>query len=464
MRGCWLVLGLGAGLLSVAGAAQAQTVGPPKTSITIYNSNIALVEETRNLNLVAGRQRLEFKDVSAQIRAETVSLAAPGVDIAEQNFDFDLLSPEKMMEKAVGQQVQIVRTNPGNGQEVRETATVLSVNDGVVLRIGDRIEILRDDGVPTRVIFDKVPENLRARPTLSVTVDAERAGPREATLSYLTTGLAWKADYVAMFDEKAGKLDLQGWITLTNNSGTTFTAAETQLVAGSVNLTSGGGDYRPYRPQPPRGSTVSAGTEGGATGADYLVYPLAERTTIAQNQTKQVGFLSAAGVAATKLYQYRADSFDSLSEPENAEVAVNFANSKADGLGAALPAGIMRVYIRDTAGDPKFSGENQVSHTPQGSELSVKIGEAFDVTVQPTVVASESISWRHHRYTMSYMLKNARAEPVTVRLVQGGLYSEYRMTKESLPSRKLDTSTAAWNVPVPANGETVLTFTVDNRY
>lgn len=454
-----------AGLAGLAGMAHAQTVSAPKTSITIYNSNIALVEEVRDLDLIAGRQRLEFKDVSAQIRPETVSLSAPGVSIAEQNFDFDLLSPAKMMEKAVGKEVQIVRINPGNGQEVRETATVLSVNDGVVLKIGDRIEILRDDGVPTRVIFDKVPENLRARPTLSVSVDAARAGPRQGTLSYLTTGLGWKADYVAQFDEKAGKLDLQGWITLTNQSGTTFENAEAQLVAGSVNLTSGASAYQQnYRPQPPRGSMVSAGTEGGATGADYLIYPLPQRTTIAQNQTKQVGFLSATGVAASKLYQHRAYSFQSLTDPQNAEVAVNFANSTASGLGAALPAGIMRVYIRDVAGDPKFSGENNVSHTPQGSELSVKIGDAFDVTVQPTLVSSERISDRHSRYVMSYLVRNARAEPIKVRLLQGGLYREFRVSKESLPGRKLDASTNEWTVPVTANGETALTFTVDNRW
>lgn len=450
--------------LFAAGAVQAQTAGPPSTSITIYNSNLALVEETRTLDLLAGRQRVEFRDVSAAIRPETVSLAAQGVGVAEQNFDFDLLSPAKMMEKAVGREVQIIRINPGNGQEVRETATVLSVNDGVVLRIGERIEILRDDGVPTRVIFDRVPENLRARPTLSVTVVAAEAGPRQATLSYLTTGLGWKSDYVAMFDEKAGKLDLQGWITLTNQSGTTFENAQAQLVAGNVSLSSAASSgFRP--PQPPRGgSMTSAGIEGGQTGADYLIYPLPMRTTIAQNQTKQVGFLSAIGVSARKVYQYKTYWFESLTQPKSAEVAVNFANSQASGLGAALPAGTMRIYIRDQTGDPKFSGENRVGHTPQGSELSVKMGDAFDVTIQPTVVSEDRINSRNTRYSMSYEVKNARAEPVTVRLVQGGLLRDYRITRESLPSTKLDVSTVEWNVPVPANGTTMLTFTVDNRW
>src|SRR6185295_4340441 len=155
----------------------------------------------RTLDIPAGRSRQEFQDVSGRIRPETVSLSAAGVGIDEQHFDYDLLTPAKLMEKAVGKQVQIVRINPGNGAQTTETATVLSVNAGVVLKIGDRIEVLREDDIPTRVIFDGIPDNLRARPTLSVTVDSGKAGARPATLSYLTNGLSWKADYVAMFEE-----------------------------------------------------------------------------------------------------------------------------------------------------------------------------------------------------------------------------------------------------------------------
>ena len=222
--------------LALSEPAHAAEVAGQRLALTIYNQDLALVEDVRSLDFTAGRSRLEFKDVSASIRPETVALSAAGVEIVEQNFDFDLLTPEKMMEKAVGRQVRIVRTNPGNGNEVTETATVLSVNNGVVLKIGDRIEVLRADGAPTRVIFDKVPENLRARPTLSVNVQSNAAGRRDATLSYLTTGLSWKADYVALFDEQAKKLDMQGWVTLTNKSGTTFSDAVTQLVAGNINI------------------------------------------------------------------------------------------------------------------------------------------------------------------------------------------------------------------------------------
>ncbi len=214
-----------AAFLAVPAAAQTVPAGPTaqgNVAVTIYNNNLALVQDTRQLNIPAQRSRQEFPDVSAQIRPETVSLSADGIEIVEQNFDFDLLSPQAMMEKAVGQTITLVRTNPANGQETRERATVLAVNRGVVLRIGDRIEVLRDDGLPVRVIFDKVPENLRARPTLSVTLESQRGGTRPVTLSYLTPGLGWKADYVTMFDERVGKIDVQGWVTLTNNTGTTY--------------------------------------------------------------------------------------------------------------------------------------------------------------------------------------------------------------------------------------------------
>jgi hypothetical protein len=448
--------------LVVAGAAQAQTA--PRLSVTIYNDNLALVQDQRDLTLAAGRQKLEFKDVSAAIRPETVSLSAPGLSVVEQNFDYDLLTPDKLMEKAVGQQVRIVRTNPGDGKETTETATVLAANEGVVLKIGDRIEVLRDDGVPTRVIFDKVPETLRARPTLSVTVEADKAGPVPATLSYLTTGLSWKADYVALFDEAKGALDLQGWITLGNQSGTAFTDAETQLVAGQVNtLANNNNGYRPRsRPQ----ATQAAGTESG-TGeriADYYLYPLPHRTTIAANQNKQVGFLSAQGVAAKKVYEVREGWFASQANPESATVAIQFSNARLAGLGNQLPAGVMRVYMRDKAGDPKFVGENAIDHTPAGSELSIKTGDAFDVTSQATLVSEEKVSRTRSRYAMKYLVRNARPEAVTVELRQGGLWRDGEVKAESLKSRRIDARTLGWSIPVPANGETVLTFTAETGW
>jgi hypothetical protein len=451
MRRLALFFGLGALLAAPPGAADAAS----DLSLTVYNSDLALVQDVRQLDAPAGRTRLEFRDVSASIRPETVTLSGDGLAIVEQNFDYDLLTPAKMMEKAVGKQIKIVRTMPGTGRETTESATVLSVNDGVILKIGNRIEVLRDDGIPTRVIFDSIPANLRASPTLSVTVDASSTGPRDVTLSYLTTGLSWKADYVALFDEEKGALRLQGWITLTNNSGTTFDNARTQLVAGDINLT--GTQAQNWQRQQAQ-STFNGGTNSAGQGsvADYLLYSLPERVTIAENQTKQVGFIELHDVKSSKSYDVWADSFSSSTNPIHASSVLKFSNDQK-----ALPAGTVRVYMHDDAGESKFVGENRLDHTPSGSLISIPIGEAFDVTAQPTLVSSEKIDDSHTRYAMSYLFRNAQPKPVTVNLRQRGLRRDGKVDAESIPSRRIDANTLGWTISVPANGETALTFTVD---
>ncbi|MBN9479098.1 MAG: DUF4139 domain-containing protein [Bordetella sp.] len=456
--------------LLFAAPAAAQQVeegpgGPDRVSLTVYNQNIALVEDVRNLNVPAGRSRQEFPGVSASIRPETVGLSGRGLSVVEQNFDYDLLTPGKLMESAVGNEIGIVRTNPGSGTQTTERARVLAANQGVVLQIGDRIEVLRDDGVPTRVIFDRVPQNLRPRPTLSVTLDAQGAGRRETTLSYLTSGLTWKADYVARFDEKAGKLDLTGWVTLTNNSGATFSNAQTRVVAGDVNLIGNQGGYNPRQPVR-ASSTRGNGTQSGGQGAlaDVYVYPLPEAVTVANNQTKQVGLIDAAGVPATKRYLRVVDGFYSAEQPITAEVGVIFANGSGNAA-RALPAGVIRVYVKDEAGEPRFIGESQVDHSPAGSEIVVTTGDAFDVTVQPRLVSSERVSKRlidyfRTRYTMEYTVRNARPEPVTVEVRQRGLGRDTELTDQSIAGEMRDARTVVWRVPVPANGETKLTATI----
>ena len=438
-------------------------------AITIYNGGQSLVQDIRRIDVPAGRSRQEFPDVSAQIRPQTVSFAADGTAIVEQNFDYDLLSPDALMEKAVGETVTLLRINPATGAETRERARVLAVNDGVVLQIGTRIEILRDDGLPVRVIFDKIPPNLRAKPTLSITVESRKAGPRAASLSYLTGGLGWSADYVSLYDEKAGTVDVQGWITLTNHTGTTFANARTLLVAGTPS--SGGGAVRRPRPMGPvpTGTIRSAGIETAAREqlGDYYLYPLAERTTIANAQTKQVSFLDVAGVPARKIYEYTVGGFNSMTEPQSAASVIKFSSSAKGGLGDALPAGTVRFYQRDLRGDPQFIGESNIGHTPMGSELGLKTGDAFDVKVQATVVSRERLSSSKWRSSMSYHLTNARSQPVIIDLRQRGLdwyWTDTRIVTESQKSERVDSDGAQWRVTVPANGEATITATFETRY
>jgi hypothetical protein len=457
-------------LIAAPAPALAQNQIPPpsqnaqgEVAVTIYSNNLALVQDRRQIDIPTGRSRQEFPDVSAQIRPETVTLSGPGVGIVEQNFDFDLLSPQALMQKAVGETITLVRTNPATGAELRERARVLAANGGVVLQIGERIEVLRDDGLPVRVIFDRVPENLRARPTLSVTVQSERAGRRPVTLTYLTPGLGWSADYVALFDEAAGRMDVQGWITLTNSSGTPYVNADTMLVAGAV----GTGQAEPYRGRPTQAAPLRhAGTETSNRErlGDFYLYPLPERTTIANRQTKQVSFLDVHATLAVRAYEYRNAWLGTAEQPQSANTVLRFSSSRDQGLGDALPAGTVRVYQRDTRGSPQFVGESPIGHTPMGSELGLTTGQAFDVKVHPVVERRERLGGDRWRTTMRYTLTNARPNAVTIDLLQAGLWGDTRITAESMTSQRRSADEALWRVPVPANGEASVTATFDTRY
>ena len=453
-----------ASCLAIVMAGLAPTAAA-QVAVTIYNDDLALVQDKREMDLTGGRQRLEFPGVSGQIRPETVSLSATGVTIVEQNFDFDLLTPAKLMEKAVGSTITIVRVNPATGAETREKAEVLATNNGVVLKIGNRIEVLRDDGLPVRVIFDKVPENLRSKPTLSVTINGDRRGDKPITLNYLTSGLGWKADYVALFDDVTSKLDVQGWITLTNSSGTTYDNAQTTLVAGSPMRAD---QYRAqqYRPQPQRPQMPQAGTESGDRErlGDFYLYPLAERTTIANMQTKQVSFLDVHGVPAVHGYEFRNYWLGTQEDPVSAKTVYRFSTGSAKGLGDQLPAGILRFYIRDKQGDPQFIGESSIDHTPMGSTLSLSTGDAFDVKVKPVVEKRERLGRDRWQSSMKYTITNASQKPVTVTLQQDGLWGDTRIESESQPSTRPNADMAEWQVSVPANGSAEVTAVFNTAY
>jgi hypothetical protein len=471
---------LAAVLAAAAMPAAAQLLPTPgqtaqgDVAVTIYNNNLALVQDRRELSLPGGRSRQEFPDVSAQIRPETVTLTGTGVGVLEQNFDFDLLSPRALMTKAVGQQITLIRTNPATGAETRERATVLAANEGVVLQIGNRIEVLRDDNLPVRVVFDELPDNLRARPTLSVTLEANRSGRQPVTLTYLTPGLGWAADYVALFDEAAGRMDVQGWITLTNNSGTPYVNANTLLVAGSVgqsqpNYREYGGYPPPPPPPPPPGMPLRRpGTEtaGRERLADFYLYPLPVRTTIANAQTKQVSFLDVSGTPAQRAFEYRNPWLGTQEQAVSANTVLRFSTSRDQGLGDALPAGTVRVYQRDARGTPQFVGESRIDHTPMGSVMGLVTGQAFDIKVQPVVERRERVSSDGSRWrtSMRYRLTNASPRAVTVIVFQDGLWGDTRIVAESQKSERNSADAAIWRVAVPANGEASLTATFDSRY
>lgn len=433
-------------------------------SVTIYNQDLALVKDRRDVALDAGANRLAFIDVSAQIRPETALLntASGRLDVLEQNFDFDLLTPEKLLEKSVGGTVRVITTNPETGEEAIEEATVLSVAGGVVLRIGDRIETAPRG----RIVFAEVPANLRARPTLVISTDSDAAGTKPVELAYLTGGLSWRADYVAALSADESTIDLNGLVTLTNTSGTTYRDARLQLVAGDVNRVREEIRYRASDMAETMAAPAPAMTEQGLF--EYHLYTLERPTTIADNQTKQVALLSGTAIPVTKEYRLVniANAYDYIQAEApraNATVRVGFDNSEAAHLGLPLPTGTVRVYKNDSDGQALFVGEDSIQHTPKGETVKLTLGQAFDVTARPKQTDFIRLSDRSFEAAYEIEIKNAKTEPVTVTVAET-IPGEWKMLEESVAHTRLSAYQAEWQVDVPAEGTSTLTYRVRIEY
>jgi len=447
-------------------------------AVTIYNDNLALVKDTREVRLPKGESRLAFQEVSAQIRPETAllrNLTHPkDFWVAEQNFDFDLLTPQKLLEKYVGEKVVVVRSVPNESgagaKELREEATVLATNGGTVLQFADRIET----SIPGRLIFPKVPGNLRARPTLVISLNSGADREQKLELSYLTGGLSWRADYVANLAADERTLDLSGWVTLTNQSGAAYPNATLQLVAGDVNRV----QQRPERvyavaemamkaaPPPPRMAEESL--------FEYHLYTLDRPTTLAVNQTKQVALLSASAVPVRKDYllqgqsYYYSGSYGDLGDKQKVGVFVEFDNKDSSRLGMPLPKGIIRVYKRDSEGRAQFVGEDSVDHTPKNELVRLKLGEAFDVTARRKQTDYKSLGRQGkfgfvHESAFEIELKNAKKEPVTVTLLEP-MPGDWEVLQSSHPCIKATAGTGKFQVTVPAEGKATLAYRVRVRW
>jgi hypothetical protein len=445
-----------------------------EVAVTIYNEDLALVKDLRRMQLPAGTSALAFRDVSARLRPETAllrSVTAPGgLKIWEQNFDFDLLTPQKLLEKYVGQTVQVVRTHPTTGQDTAESATVLAATEGVVLKIGSRIET----GLPGRLVFGEVPSNLRERPTLVMSLDNSTAGAQDLELSYLTGGLSWKADYVVELGAREDKLDMSGWVTLTNTSGATYRNAKLQLVAGDVN------QVQPELAGRTRNIAMAAAPlmEKRAVAEEslfeYHLYTLPRATTVAENQTKQVALLSASAVPARKElllrgsdYYYQS-SYGALGQKIKVGAFLEFDNKEAAHLGLPLPKGVVRVYKRDSAGNAQFIGEDRIDHTPKNETVRLKLGDAFDVTADKKQTDFKKLSGTgKYNYVMEsayeIVLKNAKKEAVTV-TVQEPMPGEWQILSTSHPATKGASNTSVWKISVPAESSSTLTYRVLVRY
>jgi hypothetical protein len=467
-------LAIASGVQAAQQEAASTLADQQSVAVTIYNENLALIKDTRRIQLQAGDNRLALREVSGRMRPETASLRSlthPGsLSLIEQNFDFDLLTPAKLLEKYVGREVRVFRVNQKTGAESFETATVLAANSGVVLKIGDRIET----GLPGRIVFDGVPANLRDRPTLVTELQSQRAGAQTVELSYLSGGLAWKADYVAELNANDSALELNGWVTLTNTSGAAYPNARLQLVAGDVNRARD--ELRMAAKSNGMARAEAAAPQSMAQESlfEYHLYTLQRPTTIADNQTKQVALLGAGGVPVAKElvlqgsdYYYRS-SVGGIGQKMKVGVFVQFENREASHLGMPMPKGVVRVYKKDSAGNAQFIGEDRIDHTPKNERVRLKLGEAFDVTAdkkQTDFKRREATNQASYVFESAYeiVLRNAKKEAATV-IVREPVPGDWSMLDESARHAKVAAGTAEWKISVPAQGSASLKYRVLVRY
>lgn len=443
-----------------------------EVAVTIYNDNLALIKDARRVKLDRDFNKLAWREVSAQMRPETALLRnltnSDGFRLQEQNFDFDLLTPQKLLEKYLNKEVTVIRTNPATGTELREIATVLATNGGIVLKFADRIET----GVPGRLAFSGVPENLRDKPTLVVSLINPVVGEQNLELSYLTTGLSWRADYVAELNERDDRLDLNGLVTLTNQSGAAYPNAKLQLVAGDLN--------RVRQPQSISRNMMSMAPKMADAEEmkeeslfEYHLYTLQRATTLMENQTKQVALMSASSVPINKEFllaganYYYSGQYGDLGQKLKVGVFVEFQN-KGGGLGVPLPKGVIRVYKKDAQGNAQFVGEDQINHTPKNESVRLKLGDAFDVTADKKQTDFQKLAGTGRTsniFESAYqvVLKNAKTESVTV-VVREPMPGDWTMISESQPHTKVTSGMAEWKVAVPADSKATLTYRVRVKY
>jgi hypothetical protein len=438
-------------------------------SLTIYNQDLALVRDVRNLTLPSGTSDLRFLDVASAIDPTSVHIrsvdGATAFSVIEQNYRYDLISPDKLLDRYVGREMEVFVSEGGDRPGRWEKATLLSNTGGPVYRIGDRIAV----GEGTRVRLPDLPADLAARPTLVWKLDAGSGGPRRVEASYLTSQISWSADYIAMLADDGRHADLTGWVTIDNRSGAAYRNAGVQLVAGDI-----------HRVMP---EAIGMAMEAAAAPMakryepqfreegffEYHLYTLNRRATILDRETKQIQLLAARDIPVAKemLYFGAAESWRTqdgeVRSNQKVGVYLRIRNAKEKGLGMPLPKGRVRLYQRDKRGTEQFLGEDEIDHTPRNEELKLKVGDAFDVVG----------SRRQTEYKRTFSIKglyaadvgfeveirNHKQEPVTVGILEP-LFGDWRVVSSSHPWKKVDAGTLRFDVKVPADKSVKVTYKV----
>lgn len=453
-----------------AGALSTGLEDQTGVAVTIYNVNLGLVKDQREIKLLKGLGELRFMDVASQIIPTSVhikSLINPdSLQILEQNYEYDLLNPQKLLDKYVGKEVKLYYKNPYTEREEIVTATLLSNNGGPIFKIGDEITF----GHPGRIIFPGVPENLISKPTLVWLIDNDLSTNQKVEASYLTNGINWRADYVVTLNDKDDKADLSGWVTIDNKSGTTYKNAKLKLVAGDVNRVK---DESEYKDKMLRVAEMAAAKTPAQFQEEeffeYHMYTLQRQATIKENQTKQISLINADTIPVKKellyygaRYYYYNQHGEAITN-EKIGVFVEIANKKEDNLGIPLPKGTVRVYKHDNEGSLQFVGEDSIDHTPKDEKVRIKIGDAFDVVGSRKQTDWKKIAYDTYEASFEISLRNHKKEDVVVKVVEP-IPGDWKILSSSHEYTKTEAFTAEFNIPVPKDKETKLTYRVRMRF
>ena len=440
-----------------------------QVALTIYNSNLGLVKDIRTITVAEGENELRFMDVASQIMPTTVHIKSltdtASLHVLEQNYEYDLLSPEKLMEKYVGKEVRLLDKNDYTGQETFISATLLSTNGSPVYQVGNEIHI----GLPGRMILPELPGTLIAKPTLVWLLGSTPAGPQTIEASYLTNDITWQADYVAVLNTDDTKADLSGWVSIDNQSGATYTNASLKLVAGDINRVQPKdlpGQLSMGRLEMAR--AVAAPQFEEESFFEYHLYSLDRQTTVKDNQTKQMTLLSASDIPITKRLIFegnRAYHIQSSGTPlssQKVSVVLEITNAIDNNLGMPLPKGTVRVYTADTQGSLQFVGEDRIDHTPKDETIKIKMGEAFDVVGERTQTQFQRISTTVSEVSWEISLRNHKDEDVIVR-VNEPIAGAWEVLSASHQHEKADAHTLRFEVSIPKDSEVKVTYRVRVR-
>jgi hypothetical protein len=437
-------------------------------SVTVYNSNLALIRDVREIHLQSGVLPLRFEDVAASIMPATVhfrSLTDPAkLSVVEQDYEYDLLDPQKLLQKYVGRELTVMRTEVDGTQTKWVPAKALLLadnNGGTVWKIGDEIVT---NAQPYS--FPDLPGNLYSRPTLVWTLENRGADAQKVEASYLTNNVNWSADYVLTVARDEKTADLDGWVTLVNNSGAAYRDAKLQLIAGDVHRT-------PQMMENERALIAKDMVAGAAAPAfqqenfsEFHLYTLGRRTSIQNNESKQISLLNGTNIPVEKYlsvegqpYYYRNPQGIGNAIPQPVKVFYRFKNDEKSGLGMPLPAGTVRVYQADSKGGVQFGGEDSISHTPKDEQLRIYVGNAFDVVCERKRTDYKRLAPDLFELEYEISLRNHKDSAVGVE-VREPIGGDWEVLNSNYKWTKLDASTIGFQISVDKDGSATLDYRV----